>query len=77
MASQLYHRLADSDLLEEGGFLDSSMYFDTLNAIVLDSLISYEASKVDLKEDPVLYRNFFLLFKEFYLKYLYLPIHWK
>jgi len=71
MASQLYHRLADSDLLEEGGFLDSSMYFDTLNAIVLDSLISYEASKVDLKEDPVLYRNFFLLFKEFYLKYLY------
>ena len=71
MASQLYHRLAGSDLLEEGGFLDSSMYFDTLNAIVLDSLISLEASKVDLKDDPALYRNYFLLYKDFYLKYLY------
>ncbi|MEW5923773.1 MAG: peptidylprolyl isomerase [Candidatus Zixiibacteriota bacterium] len=71
MASSLYGRMAQSDLLENGGYLDSALYFDTLNAIIFDSLISLEADKVDLKNDPALYRNFFMLYKNFYLKYLY------
>ncbi|PKK84845.1 MAG: hypothetical protein CVT49_01440 [candidate division Zixibacteria bacterium HGW-Zixibacteria-1] len=71
LASSLYYRLANSDLLEDGGDLDSTHYFDTLNAIIFDSLISLEAGQVDLKEDPALYRNFFMLYKNFYLKYLY------
>lgn len=70
-ASSLYYRLANSDLLDEGGFIDSTIYFDTLRAIILDSLISLEADKVDLKDDMPLYRNFFFLYKEYYLKYLY------
>jgi len=70
-ASQLYYRLADSDLLENGGQIDSAMYFDTLRAIILDSLVSLEAMKVDLKDDMPLYRNFFFLYREFYLNYIY------
>lgn len=71
MASSLYFRLANSDILDKGGYLDSALYFDTLNAIIFDSLISLEASQIDLKDDPALYRNFFMLYKNFYLKYLY------
>ena len=71
LASTLYSRLAESDILDKGGYVDSALYFDTLNAIIFDSLISLEASKVNLRDDPALYRNFFMLYKNFYLKYLY------
>ncbi len=72
MASDLYFRLADSDLLEEGGYIDSSIYMDTLKAIVLDSIISKEARDIKLKDDYLgLYYTYFLRFTEFYMTYLF------
>jgi len=41
MASELYVRLAASDLLSDGGILDSTTYFDTLKSIVLDSIYHF------------------------------------
>nr|MBN2276715.1 peptidylprolyl isomerase [candidate division Zixibacteria bacterium] len=71
MATDLYLRLANSDLLEKGGVVDSSVFFDTLREIVLDSIISLEAFKVDLKKDLPLYRTYRVRFEDFYVKYLY------
>lgn len=71
MASDLYIRLANSNLLEEGGILDSSFYFDTLKAIILDSIISLEAGDVNLKEDLPLYSTYQLRYHDFYINYLY------
>ncbi len=70
-ASNLYYRLSNSDLVEGGGILDSSTYFDTLRAILIDSLVSLEARDVNLKDDPVLYRNFTFRYYDYYVKYLY------
>lgn len=71
MASDLYDRLSGSDLLEEGGVLDSSTYFDTLQAIILDSIVSIEARDVNLREDTPLYRTYLLRYRDSYVKYLY------
>ena len=71
MASDLYMRLAKSNLLEKGGTLDSSTYFDTLQDIVLDSIISMDARKVDLRKNAGLYRTYKLRFEDFYLNYLF------
>jgi len=70
-ATDLYMRLAGSDLLEDGGIVDSSIYFDTLRNIVLDSIISLEARDVDLKKDLPLYRTFRVRYEDFFVKFLY------
>lgn len=71
MASDLYKRLTASELANLGGSLDSAIYFDTLNAIVVDTLISIEAKGINLKSDRELYRIFKLRFRDFFLGYLY------
>lgn len=71
MVSTLYFRLSQSELLKDGGYLDSTTYFDTLQAIVLDSVISMEAKKLDLKQDQVLFRQYEERFFNFYINYLY------
>jgi parvulin-like peptidyl-prolyl isomerase len=71
MASDLYLRLAMSDLLEKGGILDSSTYFDTLNNIVIDSLVSVEAGKVHLSDYAGLYQTYLMRFHNFYITYIY------
>ncbi len=71
MASDLYKRLAASELAKMGGSLDSAAYFDTLNAIVVDTLVSIEAKGVDLKSDLELYRIFKLRYRDFFLGYLF------
>ncbi|UCD93875.1 MAG: peptidylprolyl isomerase [Candidatus Zixiibacteriota bacterium] len=71
MASALYYRLAVSDLVEEGGILDSSTYFDTLNAIILDSIISMEAKEVNLRDDPPVYRTYLFRYQNFYIDYIF------
>ncbi len=71
MASDLYNRLAASELAPQGGVLDSTIYFDTLFSIVMDSLVSIEANAIDLKKDPDLYRIFRLRFRDYFLDYMY------
>jgi len=66
-ASDLYLKLAISDLVPNGGILDSTTYFDTLQQIVFDSLISLEAKDVDLKEDITLYQTYDFRFREYYV----------
>ncbi|MBN2226937.1 MAG: peptidylprolyl isomerase [candidate division Zixibacteria bacterium] len=69
--SDLYNRLAASDLLKEGGLLDSTTYFDTLYAIVEDSLVSQKALTADLRNSDIRRREFELLYFDFYVKYLF------
>jgi len=71
MATTLYNHLARSKLLEEGGIIDSSIYRDTLMAIILDSIISLEAKDVDIKQDAGLYRTYLLRYQDFYINYIY------
>lgn len=71
MALTLYNHLARSNLLEDGGIIDSSIYYDTLKAIILDSIISLEANDVDLKQDAGLYRTYLMRYQDFYINYLY------
>jgi parvulin-like peptidyl-prolyl isomerase len=71
MASDLYKRLSASGLAENGGILDSTTYFDTLQTIIVDSLVSMEAKNIDLGEDIALYRLYKLRLKDFYLNFLY------
>ena len=54
-----------------GGILDSTTYFDTLQAIVEDSLVSQEALTADLRHNKVRRREFELLYYDFYVKYLF------
>ena len=70
-ASTLYYRLAVSDLVEKGGILDSSTYFDTLNAIILDSIISMEAKDVNLRVDMPIYRTYLFRYQKFYIDYVF------
>ncbi len=69
--SELYNRLAKSSFLKEGGILDSTIYFDTLKAIVIDSLVSIKANGADLHEDIMLLRDFRLKYHAFYSGQLY------
>jgi parvulin-like peptidyl-prolyl isomerase len=71
MASDLYERLSGGFLLPDGGFVDSSVFFDTLENIVIDSIVSIEASEADLKNSPKLYRTFENSFRGDYLKFLF------
>ncbi|MFH2037268.1 MAG: peptidylprolyl isomerase [Candidatus Zixiibacteriota bacterium] len=66
-ASDLYLRLALSELVPNGGILDSTTYFDTLQSIVLDSMISLEAKNVNLKDDESLYRIYDFRFRDYYV----------
>ena len=70
-ATKLYERLAAGKLLEKGGILDSSTFFDTLKAIVVDSVVSTEAGKINLRDDIVLYRIFQGRYNDFFLNYFY------
>jgi hypothetical protein len=70
-ASHLYQRLAASNLLEKGGILDSSTYFDTLAAIVMDSIVALEAKNVDIRKDFGIYRTYLLRYKDYFLNYFY------
>jgi parvulin-like peptidyl-prolyl isomerase len=71
MASDLYRRLAQSDLIEQGGILDSSIYWDTLNAIIVDSIVSTEARGADLRRDKNLYDIYKKRYNDFILDYIY------
>jgi len=71
MHSDLYKRLAASAILKDGGLLDSTTYFDTLLAIVEDSLVSQQALTADLKRNSPWRREFELLFHDFYVRYLF------
>ncbi len=70
-ASDLINRLNKSFVLRGGGFLDSSTYFDTLQNIVLDTVVSLEAKNVSLKDDFTQYFVYLDRFRAFYLDYLY------
>jgi len=70
-ASDLMNRLNRSFVLRAGGFLDSSTYFDTLQNIILDTIVSIEAETVDLREDFDQYFIYLDRFRAFYLDYLY------
>jgi parvulin-like peptidyl-prolyl isomerase len=70
-ASELYDRLKKSDLLKDGGFLDSSTYFDTLEAIVQDTLISLEAKKVNLQDHFNSYWTYKDRFRGFFTGHLF------
>jgi parvulin-like peptidyl-prolyl isomerase len=74
MATDLYRRLASSELLMEGGIIDSTVYFDTLKAIVLDSLVAARAETVDLRKDRSLYRTYRMRFDDFLVNFLYRKI---
>jgi len=71
MASDFYNRLAASDILKYGGILDSTIYFDTLLELVVDTLVSIEAEEVDLRRDMPLYSNYISRYHGFYIRYLY------
>ncbi len=71
MASELYKRLVQSDFLLEGGYLDSSTYFDTLFSIVIDSISSLEAWNVRVEDDYGQYRRFKNDFQNIYVNYLF------
>jgi len=66
MFSDLYNRLAKSDLITEGGFVDTTIYFDTLKSIVTDSLVSLKAQQSDLKNDLQLFRDYRLKYYTYY-----------
>ncbi len=74
MASELYKRLMQSDLLREGGYLDSSTYFDTLFGVVIDSISSLEAWSVRVEDDYGQYRRFKDEFQAIYVDYLFRKI---
>jgi len=75
MASDLYNRLKDSKLLREGGFLDSSTYFETLEDIVVDTLVSLEARDIDLAvAGPNQYRTYRNRYRGVYIDYLFKKI---
>ncbi|MCP4706326.1 MAG: hypothetical protein GY865_17145, partial [candidate division Zixibacteria bacterium] len=71
MASDLYNRLVKSKVLIEGGYLDSTTYFDTLFGIVIDSLASIEASNVRVEDDYRHYRRFRNDYQKIYVEYLF------
>jgi parvulin-like peptidyl-prolyl isomerase len=71
MATDLYQRLAASDLLKDGGIVDSTVYLDTLNAIILDSIVSSRAKTADIKKDPSLYRTFRVRYDDVLTNFLY------
>lgn len=70
-ASTLYLRLANSDLVPTGGIIDSSIYFDTLQKIVVESLVSLEAQKVNLRDDFHLYRVYSFRYNDLLINYFY------
>jgi len=70
-ASDLINRLNRSFVLRDGGFLDSTTYFDTLQNIILDTVVSLEAERVDLRDDFNQYFTYLDRFRAFYLDYLY------
>lgn len=69
--SDLKNRLIKSDLMENGGFLDSTTYFDTLQSIVIDSVLTLLTKEIDLREDIDTYRSFMLRYFQFYSQYIY------
>ena len=71
MASDLYHRLAKSDILKEGGYLDSTTYIDTLREIVVDSIVSVEARNFDLSSELLYYRKYKQKYQDVYVKFLF------
>ena len=71
MASELYKRLVNSELLNDGGYLDSSTYFDTLNSIVIDSISSLEAWNVRVEDEYVQYRRYKNDYQRLYVDYLF------
>lgn len=71
MASDLYDRLVKSNLLPEGGYLDSTTYIDTLREIVVDSIVSIEAENFNLAEDITLYRRYKKDYQDAYIRYLF------
>jgi len=71
MASKLYASLLNSRLLPEGGYLDSSTYFDTLLGIVIDSVASIEAWNVKVEDNQNQYRSFKNDFLNLYVDYLF------
>jgi len=71
MASDLYKRLMKSKVLKEGGYLDSSTYFDTLFRIVVESVASVEAWNVRVEDDWEQYRRFKDEFQQLYVNYLF------
>ncbi len=71
LLSTLFDRLADSELLVNGGLIDSTIYIDTLNAILIDSIISLEADTVDLSKERALFYTFTLRFNDFYMNHVY------
>lgn len=71
MASDLYNRLSNSKVLLEGGYLDSSTYFDSLFELVIDSLASIEAWKIKVEDDYSHYRRFKNDYQQFYVDFLF------
>ncbi len=69
--SDLFKRINASSMLRSGGILDSSTYFDTLQSIILDTIISLEAKNMDLSRDFNLYWLYSDRFRSLYIEYLY------
>jgi parvulin-like peptidyl-prolyl isomerase len=71
MVSTLFDRLAESEFLIDGGLIDSTIYFDTLNELIIDSIVSLEADTVDISLDRSSYYTFNLRFRDYYMNYVY------
>ena len=71
MASELYKHLSNSRILMEGGYLDSSTYFDSLFKIVIDSLASMEAWNVRVEDNYPQYRRFKHEYQRIYVDFLF------
>ncbi len=69
--SDLLNRLDRSGLLEYGGILDSTTYFDTLQSIVIDSVLSILSKEVDIRQDKTIYRFFMMRYLQFWKQYIY------
>jgi len=71
MASDLYNRIANSNLLPEGGLIDSSILIDTLKEMAIDSMVSMEAVDIDVRQDPGSYRTYLLRYRDYLIDYVY------
>ncbi len=69
--SDLLGRLNQSDLLEHGGILDSTTYFDTLQSIVIDSVVSILSKTVHFRDDLFAYRYYMQRYLQFWSEYVY------
>ncbi len=69
--TDLLDRLNHSDLLMHGGILDSTTYFDTLQSMVIDSVVSVLSKTVDFRKDLSAYRYFMQRYIQFWSQYVY------